>query len=390
MNTLDMRTQVLRELGATDADVEALLAYNQNVFDLAAVDNITSTAHFPLPDEPFVDAWRGYLAEAEASGKGIFETLRHKLIQFQFPIQEGISQTDTYRAATLRGTPPPADLVGIQLNRPEALQLRLHATPAGHIPVLLTADRTDFVTLVRALTLKNEPANVPDSQGAAVVSGYNNWDRVRAIRTAWETSQPQPPSAEEWQAEFANVIPQKERYQDRFILLSDGPYSAVQASQLGLSDAEWRQQSVILRRDHECAHYFTRRVFSSMRNNLIDEIIADYAGLVGAIGHYRADWFLRFVGLEAFPAYREGGRLQNYRGKPPLSDSAFDILKALVKRAAENLERFDTAHRAEIQGMSEGMALMIMSLIHFTLEELAAPGANHALESIFNHLKALL
>lgn len=74
-----------------------------------------------------------------------------------------------------------------------------------------------------------------------------------------------------------------------------------------------------------------------MRNNMRDELIADYQGIVAANGgRYRADWFLRFIGLEAFPEYRQGGRLQNYRGQPPLSDGAFKILQVLVKDAAEN------------------------------------------------------
>ena len=46
-----------------------------------------------------------------------------------------------------------------------------------------------------------------------------------------------------------------------------------------------------------------------MRNNLHDELIADYAGITAAIGHYRAAWFLRFLGLEDYPTYRPGGRL---------------------------------------------------------------------------------
>lgn len=370
---------VLRAFGASEADSEALLAYNQNVFDHTALD---SALHFPLADEPFMTAWRHYADEAQQFG--VFPTLQRKLVQLQFPIQEGISQSELYRASTLRGAPVP-ESSGVSLQRPDMLQLLIHPTPAGHIPVLITADRGDFVALVRALTMKNEPSPVPDSQGAAVVSGYNNWDRVRAIRRAWEAMQPTPPSDEDWQAEFSALVPQKERYQDRFILLSDGPYSAIPADQLGLADAEWRKLSVIIRRDHECAHYFTRRVFGSMRNNLIDEMIADYAGIVGAIGHYRADWFLRFVGLEAFPAYREGGRLQNYRSKPPLPDSAFDILKVIVKHAAENLEQFDRSHRAQIVG-TEGMAHMIMTLTHFTLEELASDRAVQMLEATFKRL----
>ena len=41
-----------------------------------------------------------------------------------------------------------------------------------------------------------------------------------------------------------------------------------------------------------------------MRNNLLDELIADYTGMVGAIGRFRAGWFLRFAGRgEDGPAF---------------------------------------------------------------------------------------
>ncbi|MDT3702963.1 MAG: hypothetical protein ROZ36_07965 [Thermincola sp.] len=138
------------------------------------------------------------------------------------------------------------------------------------------------------------------------------------------------------------IDPQKELYQDKFIILSDGPYSAVPAESLGLSEEEWRRLSLIIRREHECTHYFTRRLFSAMRNNLLDELIADYMGIVSAVGSFRADWFLRFVGLEHYPQYRTGARLENYRGDPPLSDGAFKILWTLVKLAAERLEAYDS------------------------------------------------
>ena len=69
--------------------------------------------------------------------------------------------------------------------------------------------------------------------------------------------------------------------------------------------------------EHECAHYLTKRVTGSMSNNLLDELLADYVGIVAAAGTYRGDWALEFLGLEDYPAYRNGARLQNYRGSPP-------------------------------------------------------------------------
>jgi len=74
---------------------------------------------------------------------------------------------------------------------------------------------------------------------------------------------------------------------------------------MGMDESTWHSLSLIIRLSHECTHYFTRRLFGSMRNNLLDELIADYQGIVAANGgRYRADWFLRFVGLESFPDYR--------------------------------------------------------------------------------------
>jgi hypothetical protein len=201
-----------------------------------------------------------------------------------------------------------------------------------------------------------------------MVSGYNNWSRVGELRRRWEALDPAARETATWGEELQRTP--RELYQDRFILLSDGPYSAVPAAELGLDETEWREMSLVIRREHECAHYLTRRLFGSMRNNLLDELIADYAGLVAATGGFRADWFLRFVGLEEFPRYRPGGRLDLYRGKPPLSDGAFRVLQSLVKSAAWNLERF--------RGPRE-MALTIAALASLRLEDLASEGAEELL-----------
>jgi hypothetical protein len=155
---------------------------------------------------------------------------------------------------------------------------------------------------------------------------------------------------------------------------------------MGLSEPEWQRLSLVIRLEHECTHYFTRRLFNSMRNNLLDELIADYKGIVAATGHYRADWFLRFLGLESFPHYREGGRLQNYRGQPPLSDGAFKILQVLVKAAAENLERFEAEHTDELRETSF-QPLMLMGLTYLTLEELASQEANFRIQKTFEELQ---
>ena len=68
---------------------------------------------------------------------------------------------------------------------------------------------------------------------------------------------------------------------------------------------------------------------------------ASLVGMLAALGEFRSRTFLHFLGLEAFPRCREGGRLVKYRGKPPLSDRAFTILQAVAVRAAEHLEELN-------------------------------------------------
>jgi hypothetical protein len=363
--TADFRAAVLSDLGATGSELDELLAYNQNLFDHTA---LKLPLALPLADEPFVETWAGYAGEAEK--KGVFACLRERLVQLRFPIQVGISQNTGYRAAARQGKPVEglAEATGLTLNAPERLQLVLHHSPAGRIPLLITGERADFVALVQALTHSNEPESIPDSMGATMVAGYNNWERVHLYRRQWQQNNP----FGNWAEEFKRLLNQPELYQDRFILLSDGPYSGVAAAEMGLSEAEWRQASLVIRREHECAHYFTRRVFGSMRNNLLDELMADYMGIAAAAGHFRADWFLRFMGLEAYPAYRPGGRLENYRGQPPMSDSALRVLQRLVKQAADNLEAFDAGHTPQREGM-------LLALSYVTMEELASAQAGNFL-----------
>ncbi|MEW5986219.1 MAG: hypothetical protein AB1791_06265 [Chloroflexota bacterium] len=323
-------------------------------------------------DEPHVVVWREYARQAQA--RGVWPVLSERLPQLWFPIQTGVSQTTAYRAATRQGAAVRGTdgATGLALRRPDELRLLIHPTVAGSIPVLIAADRADFVALVQAFTRQNEPEFVPDSMGACLVSGYNNWDRIHAYRRQWAEAIADGRADVEWPAEWKRLQSQKHIYQDRFIILSDGPYSGVPAAVMGLSETEWNHLSLVIRLEHECAHYFTKRVFGVIRHHVYDEILADYAGLVAAEGHFRADRFLLFMGLEAFPAYRQGGRLQNYRG--PLSDEAFVALQSLVRAAAVNLARFDEECGRRLH--REGQKALVWSAIaSLTLAELASEEA---------------
>jgi hypothetical protein len=310
--------------------------------------------------------------------------LQKRLVQLNFPIRAGMGESESYRAATRRGIAPEhcADATGLALEQPDKLELRIHESLAGPIPLLFSRCRADFVAILQALAKRNEPVPIPDSMGAMLISGYNNWDRIQQIKAQWE-SEHEDASGETWQREFQNaVVPNKELYQDKFIILSDGPYSGVEARELGLSVDEWRRVSAAIRLEHECTHYFTRRYMGSAKNHLLDEFIADYRGITAAIGRFRADWFLRFMGLENYPTYRLGGRLENYRGDPPLSETAFAILQTLVKLAAENVERFDHEY-AERLRTPEAQVRALMALTRMTLDDLAADERLSSLKEAF-------
>jgi hypothetical protein len=356
--------EALAAHGARGSVLEELAAYSRVHF---SDPGDVPEGDAPLPDEPFVAAWEEYAREAVEVGA--WEALRRRLVQLRFPVRAGVGATEGYRAAVRRGEPPPPG-AGLALRDPSGLRLWLHPTAAGRIPVVLATERDDFVALVRALTLRNEPVPVPDSMGACIVAGYNNWDRVERLRREWRAENPRAPE-EAWRVRFRAIVPRRELYQDRFVLLSSGGYSALAAAELGLDEEAWRRLSRDIRLEHECAHYFTRRVLGSMRGTLHDELLADYAGIRAAAGAFRRDWLLRFLGLERFPAYRSGARLENYRGDPPLSAEAFALLGAMVVRAAEQLERFDA--RVGDFGDLAVRARVLRALAAVPLPELALP-----------------
>jgi hypothetical protein len=376
------RAQVWAACGATAAEVEELLAYGESRFDLAPLERELT---LPLPDEPFVAFWEERAAEAAV--RGAVAALRPHLPQLRFPLGEGMSRSPGYQSATRRGEGVgEADgATGLELAAPESVTLELYPTPAGRIPLLVVRDRETFVALLCALAHRNEPVPVAPAQGASMIAGYNNWSRLGELKRRWQELPVGERETASWGEEMARIKPRTGLYQDRFILLSDGPYSGIPAADLGLPDGEWRELSLAIRRDHECAHYFTRRLLGSMRNHALDELIADAAGLLGATGRFRAGWFLRFLGLEAAPDLRPGGRLALYRGDPPLGDGAFRVLGALLARAAEQVERFDETRGRRADPVHD-RALLMATLASCRLEEIAAESGPERLERIWREL----
>jgi len=338
------RRRLLAELGADfaavlesdDPALDALADYlAQSYPELPAAELAA-----PLAEEPQIPFWRQYAAEAREVG--VAKTLALRFPQLGFPVAAGISEDAEYRRATRQGEVEPARRVPLGIEREDLLSLQVEESIAGAIPVLIARHRNDFVHLVRVLTARNEPEAVPEAMGACLVKGLVNWDRVGAARRRFEEALGRAATAEEWAAEMASRIrPHKELWQDRLILLSDGPYSAVPAAEVGLDPATWRERSLALRLAHECFHCLTLRRHGRIRSHLLDELLADYVGSLAAFGSYDARRALRFLGLEVDAPSLPGGRWEIYRGALP--EAAIPFLARLVERAALALERLPVA-----------------------------------------------
>jgi hypothetical protein len=131
MMTNRQRMDLLASYGATGSEIEELLAYDRNAFDEHRTD---APPVLPLPAESHVAAWERYALEAAEAGA--FAALQRRLIQLRFPIREVISQTEAYRAATLRGAPTEGmtEASGLVLARPHELRLIVHSHTRRYLP----------------------------------------------------------------------------------------------------------------------------------------------------------------------------------------------------------------------------------------------------------------
>lgn len=88
------------------------------------------------------------------------------------------------------------------------------------------------------------------------------------------------------------------------------------------------------------------------------------------------------MGLEDPAGARPGGRLEEYRGDPPLSDRAFALLPGVARRAAAALEAFDAARGSGRIPVAD-KARVITAVFRVGLEGLAADEAAELLAQAF-------
>jgi hypothetical protein len=362
MTTTDRRRRILQAHGAAGGVVDELLHYTE---PLTPPD---TRPHLPLADEPHLDAWTGYARQA--LGDGTIAALTAHLVQLRFPVRAGISQEHGYRAATRTGDVSAAATAGpgLVLKDPASVRLEICETIAGRIPVLIAGEREDFVSLVQALTERNEPVAVPGSIGACIVSGLNNWHRVAQHRERWMTEHPGA-GDRGWLDEWPRFAQRKTLYQDRLIILSSGPYSGLSSSEAGVTASLWLEQSLAIRLAHECTHYFTLRAFGRMRSHVLDELVADFVGLIQGIGRYSEEMGRRVLGLQ-HNGSGGGGRIENYCGS--LSVEAKTVVGALATTATTNLGTLSRS-LGPLQDQVPLLASVTYALSLLSLEDLASP-----------------
>ncbi len=92
---------------------------------------------------------------------------------------------------------------------------------------------------------------------------------------------------------------------------SDKDVYRATGGKINLSDEEWIEKSITIRKFHELRHFEDRKLRPDDIDVLRDEILADRDGLISAFGNYDKNLAKLFLGIEG-EEYREGGRLANY------------------------------------------------------------------------------
>ncbi len=240
--------------------------------------------------------------------------------QLTLPISDETRHSERYRNIVLRGERPDSEPV---FSFSPDDRLERVTTPAGEVDVLSLSDRADFEHCIRALAHRCENREIPPTTGASIISGLNNWEKIRKHKEEYLAG-----GGDDWNGEFERFTSDRRNYQDTVIVLSQGYYSALPAAEAGFPEREWLEISYTIRKYHELAHFVSQRLFPENKDAVRDEVLADMNGIIAALGHFDAALEGKLLGI------RNGeyvhGRLENYVEKDQLPDAVLRVRAMLA------------------------------------------------------------
>ena len=249
----------------------------------------------------------------------------------QLYIRPGEDKEEAYRIAVTTGEHPESDLS--HFIGSEEDWLRVEQTPAGPVEMVFLKQRQDFETFIRCISYRCTLKEIMPSVGAETYFNLRNWQKIRAHQEEYLKS-----GGEDWQEELLRFDADKEKSRDTLILLSYGPYSALNWQKTPYSEEEWLRISLDIRRFHECAHVVCRRIFPEQKLPLWDELTADFTGLRIATGRYDGSLASAFLGITP-EGYVSGGRLSHYLEPGEDADQAAKELCGIIDQLEECSEK---------------------------------------------------
>ncbi|MBR0090081.1 MAG: hypothetical protein IJP92_00045 [Lachnospiraceae bacterium] len=282
-----------------------------------------------------------------ASGQDVLPYLAREYRQLYLsPGEEGKQH---YEQVVRGGKKPPGESLS-HFHMDERDVIDMEQTPAGSVLLTVLHDRRDFETFLQIMTGKCVPYEVPATQGAAIIDGVINWNRINAHKDAWFAEEMAKGNLlPDWGEEMKRFTSVKSNYLDAIILLSSGPYSGIPAKEAGFGEKEWLDASLQIRKYHECTHFVCRRLFPEKKDVIWDELVADAEGIFDTFGRFDLQMEELFLGINE-TGYT-GGRLANY------ADSREEDLDELAKKCHRTLLRF--AEAADALGKMKPFALAV-------------------------------
>lgn len=250
----------------------------------------------------------------------------------QLYLVPGTDGEAAYENIVLRGQDAPSHSLSHFIGHRDD-SLTTEETPAGTVPVITLRQRADFELFLQIMAHRCRPVSIPRTQGASILDGVINWTKIRAHKVEFIRA---GGAEADWDAEFRRFTAEKANYKDALIVLSAGPYSAVDAEKVGLSETEWLSASLAIRKAHECTHFICRRLFPDKKDAVWDELTADAVGIYAAFGRFDPAMEETFLGIDG--GCYTGGRLENYLDGEENRQARLD---ALARKIHKILCRFE-------------------------------------------------